>query len=300
MDLSKLEGIIPPVATPLTPDQRLDEPGLRSLIRYTLDAGVHGLFMNGSTGEFPSLSDRIRHRALEVAVDETAGRVPILAGVTDTCLDSVKEHVQHAASAGADAIVISTPFYYKLPSQRSVVEFFRVIIDASPLPAFIYNVPHAVKNAVEPESVLEMSRWDKAAGIKDSSCDFIRFQEILRLTADNQGFRVFQGSEFITTASILAGAHGAVLGIANLAPRISVAAFEAARAGDVVKARELQAKLTEISQVWWMDPSSLACLKVALASRGLCGPTVALPNPPATEENARRIAAYVKEREDWI
>lgn len=300
MDFTKFTGVITAMATPMTKEEHVDEEGMRRLVNYQIAGGVRGLFVLGSTGEFPSLSDAQRHRTLEIVVDEVKGRVPVLVSVSDTCLETTKEHIAHAAKIGADAIVVSTPYYYGIESQKEMIRHFRSVAEYTPLPMFIYNVPASTKNFVQAESILEMSKWDKVVGIKDSTCNFTHFQKLVDQNVENPEFRILQGSEFDFCASVMMGAHGGVLGIANVAPKICVAAYEAAAAGDIKKAHEYQQKITEISQIYWMSDAVLGGLKAGLKALGICEATVARPEPAPSEELIEKVKSYVLERKSWI
>ena len=141
--LSYLHGIIPPVVTPLTPDYGVDEASLRRVIQHLLGGGVHGLFLLGSTSEVVFLGRETRREVLRIAVDEVAGRVPLLAGVIDPATDRVIEHAQDALAAGVNGLVVTAPFYTRT-SQAEIVEHFRAVRQAAPLPIMAYDIPVCV------------------------------------------------------------------------------------------------------------------------------------------------------------
>lgn len=143
-DFSKsLCGIIPPVVTPLTPEYGVDEAALRRVIRHLLDGGVHGLFLLGSTSEVVFLDTPARREVLRIAVDEVAGRVPLLAGVIDPTTDRVIAHAKDALAAGIDGLVVTAPFYTRT-SQAEIIEHFRAIRAAVDLPIMAYDIPVCV------------------------------------------------------------------------------------------------------------------------------------------------------------
>lgn len=284
-----LSGVIPPVATPLTDDRKLDVAGLRRLVKHLLDGGAHALFVMGSTGEFSAFTREERRSIIEMVKDEVAGRVPILAGVSDSGTELAAGNAKDAEAAGADGVVSTLPYYFPAFSQQDVLDHFRYVAQSTSLPLIIYNIPRIVKSLVEPATVIKLAEEGTAAAIKDSSTDFTHFQKLIFGLSHMPRFRIFQGSEFQFAASMLMGAHGGVLGIANLIPRLCVQLYEAASSGNIEEARELQRKVTVASQVFWAGESTLGGLKAAISMLGICGQTPSLPIPPASDKSREKI-----------
>src|SRR5690242_13837927 len=161
-------GIVPPVSTPLTEAHEIDVDSLERLIAFFLDAGVHGLFMLGSTSETALLSDRQRRQVLETAVAAVRGRVPILAGVIAFATEPALDHARVARSIGVDALVAAAPFYVR-PSQDEIVAHFHAIRDEIDLPIFAYDVPPNVHVKIERPTIVRMAREHLIVGLKDSS-----------------------------------------------------------------------------------------------------------------------------------
>lgn len=284
-----LSGIIPPIPTPLTEDRTLDEPALRRLVNHVIDGGCSGIFVMGSTGEFPFLDRDERKHIIRLAAEETAGRVPVLAGVSDAGTDLAVRNARDAEEAGADAAVATLPYYFATPQESAQIEHFRCIARSTGLPLALYNAPHTVKTALKAETVITLAQEGTAKAIKDSSSDFMEFQKMVFALGDKPGFRIFHGSEFLVGAAVLMGGHGGVLGMANLAPKICVQLYEAAARGDAAQTRELQQKLTEIGRVFYAGESVIGSLKAVLSILGLCSPITSIPIPAASEESMRRI-----------
>src|SRR5690242_20589913 len=165
-----LRGIIPPVATPLSSRDQLDQAALDRLVERMITGGVHGLFILGTCGEAAAVSVRLRREVVERVSRQTAGRVPVLVGVSDTSLDDALAAAEHAASAGADAIVATTPYYLPL-EQEELLDYFRALHDESPLPLYLYNMPGLTKTWVSLEVVRAALDWPNVHGLKDSSGD---------------------------------------------------------------------------------------------------------------------------------
>lgn len=296
----RLQGIIPALATPLTPDLEPDEAGFRRLVQYQLEGGVVGLFPCSSTGEGPMLSDENWARLLGWAISEANGRVPVLAHVTDVGLPRVLDRVRRAANLGADAVAAAAPYYYQ-HTDAEVLGFFENLADASPLPVFVYNIPQRVKTALRVEQLLALAPHPNIAGMKDSAANAVLHLELLRRVRERElDFTVLNGTEAYLGASVMMGGDGGLLGVANLAPRLCVQLYEAAARGDAAAVRELQPRLSELTGIFTVPGCSFAGnLKAALALLGLGGDTV-LPPFGTPSPEARAAIRALLERHDLL
>ncbi|HUT74372.1 MAG TPA: dihydrodipicolinate synthase family protein [Armatimonadota bacterium] len=299
LDVSRLGGVVVPLATPLHADESVDETGLRRLVQHVLQGGVHGAFVMGTTGEFAALTDDQRRRAVEIVIDEVKGAVPVLVGVGDSSTRRALARVEEAQAAGADALVAILPYYHVPRSMDEAKAHFEALAKASSAPILLYNIPPCVGQSLTLELVSEMRQLPQVAGIKDSSEDFNFFLGIARM--ESAAFRVFQGSEMHGAASLLMGAHGCVPGMANLAPKLWVAIYDAARAGDLRRVRELHRAAADLNRIYWFEGTSLiGSLKAALEMIGVCQPYPARPmSQPDTQARAR-IEAEVKRFQEWM
>jgi 4-hydroxy-tetrahydrodipicolinate synthase len=299
LDISHLGGIIVPLTTPLHSDESVDEAGLRRLVQHVLRGGVHGVFVMGSTGEFAAVADSERRRAIEIVADEVKGKVPVLAGVGDSSTRRALARVEEAQGLGADALVAIMPYYHSVNTMDEAKAHFEAIAKAASLPVLMYNIPQRIGVSLTIDAVEDLREVTQIAGIKDSSEDFNRFQAMIRM--GSAAFRVFQGSELAGAASLLMGAHGCVPGMANLAPRLWVAIYEAARDGNVEDTRELNRAAAELNRIYFFEGSSpIGGLKAALEMIGICQPYPARPmSQPDTHARAR-IEAEVKRFRDWM
>ncbi len=289
MQLENLSGIIPPLITPLTEDRRLDEAGLRRVVGHVLGAGVHGVFVMGSSGEFPFFDREDRRRIIEAVVGEVAGRVPVFAGISDSGTELAARNAEDAEAAGADALVLTVPYYFKAFGDEDIRVHYRHAAGMTGLPLVMYNIPQTVKTMIGVDVIAELAEEGTVRAVKDSSTDFTHFQKLLSRMSGMPGFRIFQGSEFQAASSILMGAHGGVLGIANIAPALCVQLYEAAARGDAAGSRELQRRVASLAGIFAAGRSAAASMKAAASILGLCGPTVCLPLPEATPEVRGRI-----------
>jgi dihydrodipicolinate synthase/N-acetylneuraminate lyase len=275
-----LRGIIPPLATPLLENDRLDHAGLERLIEHVLAGGVHGLFVLGSTGEAPGLSCRLRRELIERTCEHVKGRVPILVGVTDPSFVEAVETAEFAADAGAAGVVHAGPYYFPI-AQPELATTFENLAAALPLPLFLYNMPSHTKVNIEPDTVRRLLEVPNIHGIKDSSGQMVAFRKLVQIAKARPDFSVLIGPEELLAEAIFLGAHGGVTGGANLDPALYVKLYDAARNGDLALARELSAKILRISMTiyatgkYWS--SYLQGMKCALACMGICTDVLAEP-----------------------
>ncbi|GMA15148.1 dihydrodipicolinate synthase family protein (plasmid) [Deinococcus metallilatus] len=296
----QLHGIIPPVVTPLTPDFQVDEPALRRVLRHLLDGGVHGLFLLGSTSEVVFMDAPQRREVLRIAVDEVAGRVPLLAGVIDPTTDRVIAHARDAQAAGVDGLVVTAPFYTRT-SQAEIVEHFRAVRQAVPLPIMAYDIPVCVHVKLERPTLRQMRAEGLIEGLKDSSGDDTNFRLLALECQDDPDFRLFTGSELMVDTALLVGAHGCVPGLGNVDPAGYVALYGAARREDWPEARRLQERLIRLFGIALQgtprtspNASGVGGFKTALHLLGLV-PTHHMhrPNAPLNAEETRRVEAIL-------
>ncbi|MFF8780173.1 dihydrodipicolinate synthase family protein [Streptomyces sp. NPDC015140] len=299
-----LHGVIPPVITPLTPAGEVDTGSVRRLTEHLITAGVHGLFLLGSSGETAYLTDAQRLTALEAAVDATAGRVPVLAGVIETTTARVLDRAADAVRAGADALVATAPFYTRTHPVE-IAGHFRRIREGADLPLFAYDIPVAVHTKLPRDVVLGLAADGTLAGLKDSSGDEGSLRRLLvELRPRIPDFSVLTGSELTVDGALLAGADGVVPGLGNVDAHGYVRLYAAARAGDWTAARAEQDRLaalfslTDAGDPALMGPSSsaLGAFKAAARLLGLidCAATAA-PQVPLDEAAVARVRTRLTE-----
>ncbi|MFK7988981.1 MAG: dihydrodipicolinate synthase family protein [Sandaracinaceae bacterium] len=275
----ELRGIIPPLVTPLTEAGALDEPGLERLIEHVLVGGVHGLFVLGTTGEAPGLPYAVRRRVIEASVAVTAGRVPVLVGITDTAMAESVALAEHAATCGADAVTVAPP-YYLPPGQPELQHYFEQLVPQLPLPCVLYNMPPLTKVSIGPAVLEALRDVEGIVAVKDSSGDLSYFHALRHLAHDVPRWSVFMGPELLMMDSVLAGGDGGVAGGANLFPAFFVRAYEAAARGDLEEVRALETQMLQIRRLYAVGQHASAIIKgikAALASMGICGPDLAAP-----------------------
>jgi len=275
-----LTGIVPPLITPLLDRDKLDAVGLERLVERMLDGGVNGLFILGTTGEGPSLSYRLRRELVERVCRQVKNRVPVLVGITDTAFVESVHVARHAAAAGAVAVVAAPPYY--LPeAQPELREYLDHLVPELPLPLYLYNLPALTKVSFELETVRHAMDVSRIVGLKDSSGNLDYFKRVAGLLKQRPDWSLLIGPEELLLESISAGGLGGVSGGANLFPKLYVELFQAARAGNLARARELQSQVLRISRSLYRigrhSSSIIKGIKCALACLGICGDFMAEP-----------------------
>lgn len=274
-----LSGIIPPLVTPLTGNGALDVEGLHRLIEHVLAGGVHGLFVLGTTGETASLAlDLRREIALEVC-RQVQQRVPVLLGVSDASLTNVLELTASAVDLGADAVVVSPPYYFQ-PTQTELAQFVRRVASDSPVPVYLYNMPELTKTAFAVDTVRQLTEVRNIVGLKDSSGDAAYLARIQEVAQARPNWSLFVGSENLLAESIAGGINGGVTGGANVWPELFVELYEAASQGDDQHCQALQIQLLELNQIYRFGDYGIGVirgLKCALDLMGICSEHMAEP-----------------------
>ncbi|MDO5721755.1 MAG: dihydrodipicolinate synthase family protein [Actinomycetaceae bacterium] len=244
-----IRGVVPPVVTPLTETGQFDEISFERSLNRMIDAGVHGVFVLGSSGEVVFSTDARRREITAAAMRIVAGRVPVLVGCIDTETARVIEHAKVAQELGADGIVVTAPFY-ALGGLAEIERHFRLIHEAIDLPIFAYDIPVCVHVKLPGDLLMRLGREGVIAGVKDSSGDDVSFRF---LSADNAAaghpLQLLTGHEVVVDGSYMAGADGSVPGLANVDPWGYVRQWDAYQAGDWESVRREQDRLADLMRI---------------------------------------------------
>ena len=299
-----LRGIIAPLVTPLKGQDSLDHGSLEKLIGHTVAGGVNGLFVLGTTGEAASLSRELKLEVISLACQHAAGRVPVLVGITDPAFSESVRLANAAAHAGAAAVVVAPPYYFRY-SQSDLLQYLERLSGAIALPLVLYNIPQFTKVVYAVETVRRASEMQKIVGLKDSSGDLTYLADVVKALRHNPQFGVSIGPEEHLVEGLQAGACGGVSGGSNLFPHLYVGVYDAAERGDWDEAARLQQIIRRASAVLYRvgdpDSSYLRGLKAALSVEGICSDLPALPFTRLTaaeREFVRRGVAEVRRSMD--
>jgi len=239
----KLEGIWTPIPTPLTKDGRIDEDATRKLVDFHIEAGIDGLLPLGTSGEFALLSREEREALVSTVVDQVEHRVPVVAGVSDPSIENVIRLSSDAKKAGVDG-VIATPPYYFTTTDEGHYHHFKTISESIDLPLLIYNIPEWTHSFVSSDTVQRLSDEKLVVGMKYTEYNFLNLVRFLKAVRNK--ISIFAGSDAMAYSNLEFGGSGAIIGSANVAPKVASKIFDDYKKGDLSGAREAQEKLLPV------------------------------------------------------
>ena len=286
MTATRLRGSMTALVTPFR-DGAVDEDGLRALIDWQVESGTTGLVPVGTTGESPTLTHDEHKRVVEICVEQANGRVPVVAGAGSNNTVEAIDFAKHAERAGADAVLVVTPYYNK-PTQEGLFQHFKAVNDAVGIPIIIYNIP--------PRSVIDMSvatmkrlyELRNIAGVKDATANLARVsQQRHALGAD---FIQLSGEDMTALSYNAAGGHGCISVVSNVAPALCAELQTTSLSGDYASALQIQDRLIPLHDAIFMEPG-LAGAKCGLALLGRGTGEVRLPLMPVTPPTKAAIQA---------
>ena len=265
--------MIPALVTPFTDDgKKVDEERLRRLISHLMGLGVTGLVPCGTTGEFQNISEQERRHVVEIAIDEANGRIPVIAGTGASGTDLAIEKTKHAKDAGADAVVIVTPYYHK-PANRGLYEHYRKIAEAVDIPIVLYNIPQATGVTLPWQIVEDLVDIPNIVGLKDSSGELRYIFTVLEKVGDR--LPVMCGHDEVVLSALAAGCAGVILASANVFPDYHLKILKAVQDGKLDEARRTQLAIQKMSR--FMAKSGPVATKAALNMIGIPVGPVRLP-----------------------
>ncbi len=291
----RFEGIFSPTITPLDEKERVDELGFINQLNRLIDNGIHGIYLLGTSGEFTTLTNTERERAMDIAVKAIGGRVPIICGVMDTSTQRVIQNIEVAEQFGVDAVAATPGYYYPSTDDADLIEFYYDVAASTELPVFIYNIPSTVKTMIKPYIVAQLAETcENIVGIKDSSGDWTNCLDLLARLGDKPGFSIMLGSHTALGAAVLFGADGGVVSISNVAPKESVALYNAAKARDIDEVHRLQKLLLRLSKIYTYG-QGVSGMKACLEILGVCNAYTTSPLLPIGESVKDEIRQLLSE-----
>ncbi len=296
--MNKLKGVIVPVGTPLTAEERLDETGLRLLTRHVQSGGVHGILANGSMGGFAWLSDDDQVRAIATVVSEVDGAVPVLGGLGETGTRRAVLMARRIAREGVQYLAVLAPFYF-MATEENLYAYFSEIAAAVDLPVFLYDNPALTKCHILPETVARLrQRIPNIVGLKESNQDCVNMQTLRHLMKDDPGFSILTGSEFLILVHLQMGCDGCVGGLHNITPHLAVRLYEAFLSGDLDRARHLQQDLIGAWQIFRYG-AIWGAFDEALRYLEICQRATAAPYVTTLSEEERAQVHAILDRYAW-
>ncbi|MBC7467723.1 MAG: 4-hydroxy-tetrahydrodipicolinate synthase [Ramlibacter sp.] len=289
--MTPITGSIVALATPMLEDGSVDYPTLRKLVDWHIAEGTDCVGVVGTTGESPTVSVEEHQEIIRVAVEQAAGRVPIMAGCGANSTREAIELAKYARKIGADCQLQVVPYYNK-PTQEGQYQHFKAIAEATgDMPIVLYNVPGRTVADMAHDTVLRLAQVPGIVGIKEATGNIERAQWLIRDLPAR--FSVYSGDDPTAVALMLCGGKGNVSVTANIAPKLMHDLCVAAVAGDAKKAMDIQRKLMPVHKHLFVEANPIP-LKWAMARMGLCGPTMRLPMTPLSEGSRPVVEAALR------
>lgn len=258
-----IHGVIPAMVTPMDKNENINESELRNQIRRQIAAGVHGLFVFGTNGEFYALSEAEKLRILEITVEENNGRLPVYAGTGCPSTADTIRLSRECEKIGADALSVITPYFATL-SQKELITHFEALADSVGIPIVLYNIPARTNIAITPDTVQKLALIPRIVGVKDSSGNFDNILQYIERTAGSD-FAVMSGNDSLLLWTLQAGGKGGVCGIANLFPKTLVSVYELWEKGNFTAARRAQDSIRKIRDCFRLgNPNTIVKLSANL------------------------------------
>jgi 4-hydroxy-tetrahydrodipicolinate synthase len=276
---TRFRGSFTALVTPFK-NGSVDEKAFRDFVEWQIGEGTNGLVPVGTTGESPTLSHDEHKQVVEWCVDQTKGRVPVIAGAGSNSTAEAIDFSKHAEKAGADAVLTVTPYYNK-PTQEGLYQHYKAINDAIGIPIIIYNIPGRSIVDMSVDTMKRLYELKNIAGVKDATANMTRVSQ--QREAMGEDFNQMSGEDITALGFMAHGGHGCISVTSNVAPRLCAEFQNACLKGDFAAALKLQDKLSPLHVNLFVETSP-APIKYALSLIGKCANTVRLPMVPATEK----------------
>lgn len=284
-----LKGSFVALLTPFR-DGAVDETAYGAFIEWQIEQGTHGLVPCGTTGESPTLSHGEHMRAVELCVEVTKGRVPVVAGTGSNSTDEAILLTRHAKEAGADAALVITPYYNK-PSQEGLYQHFKAIHDATDFPIILYNVPGRCVVDMSVATMARLAKLPNIVGVKDATADLTRPSATRRAIGND--FCQLSGEDATVLAFLGEGGHGCISVTANVAPKLLSQMHEAWMRGDFAAAHAIQDRLMPVHDVLFIDTNPCP-VKYAASLQGHCSGELRLPLVAVSPAHKEQIRAALE------
>jgi 4-hydroxy-tetrahydrodipicolinate synthase len=291
--MKPIVGSIVALITPMHEDGRIDQATLRRLIDWHVAQGTDCIGVVGTTGESPTVDVEEHREVIRIAVEQAAGRVPIMAGAGSNSTREAIALSTYAKQVGADCTLQVVPYYNK-PSQEGMFQHFKAIAEAVDIPLVLYNVPGRTAADLLPETALRLAEVPGIVGIKEASANIERAAWLIKFAP--RDFSIYSGDDNTAVALMLLGGQGNVSVTANVAPKLMHDLCAAAIAGETRRATELHMRLLAVHRQLFCEPSP-APTKWAMSRLGLCGPTVRSPITPLSAAGQALVEKALREAE---
>ena len=277
----------------LTPfkDNKVDYSSYRELIDFQINNGTHGLVPVGTTGESPTLSHDEHKKLIEVCIEQSNGRVPVIAGAGSNSTSEAVDFVKHACSAGADGLLVVTPYYNK-PTQSGLLAHYKELIKHTSKPIIIYDIPGRSVIQMTDKTMAELAQDQFIVGVKDATADLTRPTRLQNVISDD--FIQLSGEDGTALAYLAAGGHGCISVTANIAPNLLSRMHNAWKQGDINTAQEINKKLMPLHDALFCETSP-GPLKYAASLLGICSSDARLPLVEIEEDSKFKVKNALKQ-----
>ena len=290
-DKPKFTGSMTALITPFE-NGSLDIDSFKKIVNHQIDNGTDGLIPVGTTGESPTLSHDEHQKVVEVCIQESSGRVPIIAGAGSNSTKEASKLASHAGKVGADAVLVVTPYYNK-PTQSGLYSHFMSVADAAKIPLIVYDIPGRSIVPVHDSTLVKLcENHELISGIKDATADISRPPRLLRLIGS--GFSQLSGEDATALPYLAAGGHGCISVSSNIAPKLLAEMHDAWNNSNYNKAFENHLKLINLHDAMFCE-SSPGPVKFAAEKLGLCKSEARLPIVEIEDVSKARVLTALKE-----
>lgn len=275
-------GIIPPIVTPLTPDEQPDREAVQRLVSFGMENGISGIFVNGTSGEALRLSDPAWLENMKIALNTAGGKIPVFCGAIDTSTSRVIERLKVIEECGGELAVCTPPFYLTSFGQDEILRHYDRICRSTHLKIAVYNIPETTHANILPETIAQLAEYDSIVAYKDSTADWQQLQRALILLKDKD-IAVLNGAEELCSVSMLYGADGCIPGLANFIPGLFVQLQRACREGRINESFLIQKKINAVRKAIFVNGCWVSGMKGLLEVFGLGSRTVSQPLLPLND-----------------
>jgi len=284
-------GVATAIITPLN-ENGIDFDKFAKLIDWQIEEGINAIVVCGTTGESSTLTDEEHRAAIKFAVDHIAGRVPVIAGTGSNDAAYAIDLTKYACEAGADAMLVVTPYYNKA-TQNGLIQLFTAIADASTKPIILYNVPSRTGVNIAPSTCKALAEHPNICAIKEASGNISQIAEIASLVGDKMD--IYSGNDDQIVPIMSLGGKGVISVLSNVMPKKSVEICDSFFAGDVEKSRKIQLELLPLINALFSEVNPIP-VKAAMAAMGWCENYLRLPLTPMEKNNEEKLLGLMKEQ----
>lgn len=285
-------GIFCPNVVLFDGQNAINHAEMEHYINWLIEVGIHGLYPNGSTGEFARLSREERQDVVRLVCEVNKGRVPVLAGASEANVRDVLAMAEYYASLGVDAIAVMPPYYYEI-STESLFEYFAEIAEESPLDILLYNIPQFTQE-LSLDLMERLLPYERIFGTKDSSRDLPRLLNTMhRLRQQRADYVVMTGCEEIVFPAVMMGASGGTIATSGIVPEVIVELYERATSGDIERGRELQYRILDLINLMLLGVNFPEGFKTGVAARGFDVGPARTSSSSAEQEYLLKLEAQI-------